>query len=221
LRYSRFSTDPAFLDESLEKLITMIGTSRTEYVFIRVCIVGLHCIAPLCILYSVYSLAVYGPKAAFYRLPLFLDAIALTETLFYILVYLPYRYYLQHDAVHPPPPSREERRDLFRLCNDNVSDPEGYFQKWFEGADMKEIKRDNVKEFFIWAFFNRGGPPGDDDDELDEYISATEEILGRPFEPGRGKAKSLRLTIDRVDMLHRSLAWYLVRSLCSFTRYSS
>lgn len=86
---------------------------------------------------------------------------------------------------------------------------------------MKEIKRENVKEFFIWAFFNRGGPPGDDDDELDEYISATEEILGRPFEPGRGKAKSLRLTIDRVDMLHRSLAWYLVRSLCSFTRYSS
>ena len=69
-----------------------------------------------------------------------------------------------------------------------------------------------MKEFFLWAFFNRGGPPEDDDGELEEYVAATEKLLGRPIEPGRGDAKPLRLTLDRVNMLHRSLTWYCVRT---------
>ncbi|KAK2470050.1 hypothetical protein H9L39_18198 [Fusarium oxysporum f. sp. albedinis] len=32
---------------------------------------------------------------------------------------------------------------------------------------------------------------------------------GRKLEPGRGNAKCLRLTLDKVEMLHRSLTWYL------------
>lgn len=194
----------------------MIGTSRAEYVFIRLCIVLLHCLAPLCILYCIFVVACYGFKATLYRFPLVVEAIAAAETVFYLLVYLPYRRYLQRDAMHPPAPSREERRDLFNLCHDNVSDPEGYFTKWFEGSDISEIKRDNLKEFFLWAFFNRGGPPGDDDEELEEYISAAEKLLGIQLEPGRGTARALRLTLDRVDMLHRSLTWYSVRSLALF-----
>lgn len=93
---------------------------------------------------------------------------------------------------------------------------ETYLRKWFLGADIHEIKRDNVKEFFLWAFFNRGGPPGDDDEELEEYVSATEKLLGGPILEGRGKAQALRLTLDGVDMLHRSLIWYCVRLLSSF-----
>ena len=68
-----------------------------------------------------------------------------------------------------------------------------------------------MKEFIQWAFFNRAGEPGDDDDELEEYVDAYETLVGRKFEPGRGKAESLRLTLDPIDMLHRSLAWYMVR----------
>lgn len=82
---------------------------------------------------------------------------------------------------------------------------------------MSEIKRENVKEFFTWAFFNRGGPPGDDDEELEEYVSTAEKLLGRTIEPGRGNSNALRLTLDRVDMLHRSLAWY---SVCSPGHYT-
>jgi len=189
----------------------MIGTSRAEFWFIRFCIVGLHYIAPLCILYCIAVISIYGLKATTYRFPLLVEGIAVAETLFYLAVYLPYRYYLQREAVHPPPPTREERNELFRLCNENIADPEAYLQKWFLGADSSEIKKENVKEFFLWAFFNRGGPPGDDNEELEEYVSATEKLLGRPIEDGRGKAKALRLTLDRVDMLHRSLIWYCVR----------
>jgi len=82
------------------------------------------------------------------------------------------------------------------------------------GAPTEEIKRENLKEFFLWAFFNRGGPPGDDDEELEEYIALTEELLGRDVEPGRGNATCLRLTLDRVDTMHRTLVWYLVSTEC-------
>ena len=189
----------------------MIGTSRFDYYFIRLCIVGLHYIAPLCIFYCVVLVSVYGLKATTYRFPLLVETGAVLETLFYLIVYLPYNAYLQREAVHPPPPSREKRKELFQLCNDNITDCEGYLQKWFLGADKNEIKRENLKDFFLWAFFNRGGPPGEDNEELEEYVAATEKLLGRPIEEGRGKAKALRLTIDRIDMLHRSLIWYCVR----------
>lgn len=69
-----------------------------------------------------------------------------------------------------------------------------------------------MKDFFLWAFFNRDGPPGDDDEELEEYVFAMEKLLGQPIEAGRGNAKCLRLTLDKVNMLHRSLIWYLVSS---------
>lgn len=190
---------------------TMIGTSRAEYIFIRFCIIGLHYLAPLCLLYCALVIALYGFKTAITSpVPLVIESIAVAESLFFLFVYLPYRYRLQREAIHPPAPTRDERRELFAHCNANIADPEGYLQKWFLGADLKDIKRENVKEFLLWAFFNRGGPPGDDDEELEEYVIATEKLLGKPIEEGRGKAQCLRLTLDRVDMLHRSLVWYCV-----------
>lgn len=81
---------------------------------------------------------------------------------------------------------------------------------WFLGAPVEEIKRENLKEFFLWAFFNRGGPPGDDDEELEEYVAQTEGLLGKEIAPGKGNAKCLRLTLENVNMMHRSLVWYTV-----------
>lgn len=192
----------------------MIGTSRAEYWFIRGCIVGLHYIAPLCTTYCVLLVSRYGLKATTYRFPLIVEGVAVAESLFYLAVYLPYRRHLQKEAIHPASPTRAERKQLFQLCNDNISDPEAYLSKWFLGAEVSEIKRENLKEFFLWAFFNRGGPPGKDEEELEEYVSVTEKLLGRPIEPGTGKARALRLTLDRVDMLHRSLTWYFVSDFC-------
>ncbi|TVY55684.1 hypothetical protein LCER1_G002760 [Lachnellula cervina] len=197
----------------------MIGTSRAEFYFIRVCVVGLHYLAPLAILYCVLNIILHGFKAATYRFPLIIESIAIAETLFFFCVYIPYSVYLQREAVHPPAPTREERKELFQLCNDNIADPEAYFRKWFLGAPLSEIKRENVKEFFLWAFFNRGGPPGEDNEELEEYVSATEKLLGRPLEEGTGDAKCLRTTLDRVGMLHRSLVWYICVGFVDFLTY--
>ena len=97
---------------------------------------------------------------------------------------------------------------MFARCNQTIKDPEEYLHKWFLDSRLEEIKRENLKEFFLWAFFNRDGPPGDDDGELEEYVAATEKLLGRRFADGRGKAVCLRLTIDEVKMLRRSILWY-------------
>ena len=185
----------------------MIGTSLWDYVFIRLCIVCLHYIAPLSALYCVVILAICPTSL---RIPLAFEIWAVAETLFLLLVYFPRKYVLQHAAMHPEIPSRVERRRLFELCHDTVDDPEEYLSKWFRGAPMSEIKRDNLKEFFCWAFLNKGAHGMLDDEELEEYADKMEKRLGRKLEPGRGDAISLRLTVDKVKMLHRSLLWYMV-----------
>jgi len=92
--------------------------------------------------------------------------------------------------------------------------------KWFLDAPASEIKRDNIKEFFQWAFLNMKEADPAYDEELEEYIGEMEKLLGRKLEHGRGKAKCLRLAYDRIEMLHRSLIWYLV-SLCGKSRADS
>jgi len=181
----------------------MIGKSRLEFLFIRFCIVGLHYLAPVCLCYCALVILFEGVQTAITSpVPILIESVAIAESLFFLCIYVPYRYWLQRDAAHPPAPSRAERRELFALCNENIPNPE-------------EIRRENVKEFFLWAFFNRGGPPGEDEEELEEYVAATEKLLGRPLEQGRGSAKCLRLTLDGVEMLHRSLVWYCVSLLSS------
>lgn len=189
----------------------MIGNSTFDYVFIQSCIYGLHVIAPLSLLYCLIQILRYGlTNAASHRIPILLELWAASEATFYLLVHFWYRSHLQSAARHPPAPSREARKELFELCNANIPDPETYLRKWFLGAPTETIKRGNLKEFLLWAFFNRGGPPADDNEELEEYVVATERLLGRKIEAGRGSATCLRLTLDQVTMLHRSILWYSV-----------
>lgn len=104
-----------------------------------------------------------------------------------------------------------ERAKLFKRCNATVKDPEKYLSQWFLGAKEGDIKRENVKEFIRWAFLNAGQAENEDEGEVEGYVNAMEKLLGRDIPAGKGSAKSLRLTMDKVDCLHRSLLWYLVR----------
>lgn len=185
----------------------MIGTSLWDLIFIRCCIFALHFIAPLSTSYCCYLVLVCP---SIYRIPRALEIWAVAEALFFILIYLPRYYVLQNAALHPPIGSRESRRKLFQLCNESVEDPERYLSMWFKGAASTEIRRENVKEFFSWAFLNGGTLGVFEEQELEEYIDQMELLLGRKFEPGKGNASSLRPTADKVKMLHRSLLWYLV-----------
>ena len=97
-----------------------------------------------------------------------------------------------------------------------MEDADQYLSKWFQGASLNEIRRENVKDFFCWSLLNKGEYGLLDDDELEEYANGVEKILGRKLEPGRGDATPLRLTLDGVRMLHRPLLWYMVRFIIVF-----
>ncbi|PKS09906.1 hypothetical protein jhhlp_004529 [Lomentospora prolificans] len=107
--------------------------------------------------------------------------------------------------------ARAERRALFDKCFHHVSNFDDYLKLWFLGADVSELRRDNIREFLLWGFFDQDLKMCDEDsvlDELEEYIVRVEERLGRKLEPGKSSARCLRLTLDDVQCRYRSLTWY-------------
>ena len=194
----------------------MIGTSTTEYLFIQACIYFLHYVAPLS---ALYCIIVFALRPWAYRIPIWLEVWAIAEAGFLLLLYIPRKVWLQRAASHPEALPREKRKELFTLCINTVEDPKNYLKYWFCGASLSDIKRENVKgsllsytvvtlltdvELFCWAFLNKAKWGPEDDEELEEYADETEARLGTKLEPGRGKAVSLRITIDEVKTMYRS-----------------
>lgn len=177
----------------------MIGRALWQYVFIRLCIVLLQYFIPLSALLCVILLS-FQPFRN--KIPSLVLIWAVAETAFLLLVILPRYFVLQRDAIHPAPLPREERQRMFRLCFETVPDPELYLAGWFKNAPKSEIRRENVKEFLCWSFFNKRNYGLLDDQELEDYTDQVERFLGRCLSPGRGNAEALRLTLDNVPMLH-------------------
>ncbi|XP_014560332.1 hypothetical protein COCVIDRAFT_89394 [Bipolaris victoriae FI3] len=199
----------------------MIDHTVPKYIFIRTCILGLRAITPFSIFWVSFSIA-EPPHTAFRRFLLTWSAI---ETAFWLFVYIPRKRTLQASAQHPPLLPQEDRKELFWRCWDKIPHPEYYISRWFLGARPGEVRRENVREFFAWALLNRGTESDDErmkrrqaqpeqshseDDELNEYADGIETMLGRKLAPGMGSAKSLRLTIDQVNMAHRPFLWYMI-----------
>lgn len=164
----------------------------------------------------------YAP--AFYvLLPVPLAIVALLAELAYWIILRRFEARLAHPALHPSD-TREERQALFEKCLQNIPDPDSYLRLWALGAERGEIKRDNVRDFLLWAFFDRDGPEDaratdDIEEELEGYIARTEKLLGYPLEPGRGQARHMRLTFDAVSTRHRSLIWYIAVAFVDSTTH--
>jgi hypothetical protein len=184
----------------------MIGTSALEFVGIRISVITLRAVTPLSIIYCA-ACVVWHPQSLFSKL---LAAYAAAESAFFLFVYLPRRYALQAAAEHPPVLPPDERKALFAKSAKTVVDPDDYVRKWFLGTDPDEVKKENIKEFFRWAFLNTDDIEVGDEEELDGYVKGVEIMLGRDIPPGRGKAKCLKLTIDKFHPMHRPLIWYMV-----------
>jgi hypothetical protein len=185
----------------------MIGTSPLEYAWVVSWAVILHSIGPLCTVYCI--IAVFLPTS--WHLWRFLEYWACIEMTFYFLTCAYQKYYLQRPASHPPPLVKEDREKLFRLCFDSSTDLTTTLSRWFLGAPLNAIGRDNIKQWLRWAFLNTDIDEPSLDDELESYVKQLEMRLGKSFPPGRADVKSIRLTLDKVDALHRSVTWYMVR----------
>lgn len=195
----------------------MIGTSRGELALVLLCVVWFRYTL---LLYAVLvaAISLRCSQAQWYRGAAGgLCALLAAEALFYALVHVPHARRLGLVATQPAPLSRSVRRALFDRCMANVPDPESYLRWWFLGADVGDIRRENLRQFLFWAFFDmveedvRASADGEAiSAELDEYVALVERRLGRPLHPGRGTARCLRLTLDSVGTAYRSLAWYAV-----------
>lgn len=193
----------------------MLGTSIFEYGFIRLSIVFFRYIPVWYALPLVYNLVTHGrdawswPSSRIYALLLVL------EDLYFLFLWKPNQQRLKFKAKHPPSQKPEQREALLDQVLDNVPSLEGYLKGWFLGADMADVKRENLREFLLWAIFDK-----DQDDlvaknpalevEVAEYITKIEKRLGRTLDNGRGPAKSLRLTIDDIHTTYRPLLWYII-----------
>ena len=194
----------------------MLGTSIWELVFVRVCIAALLYLPAYSALYFLFVFVFHFKT---YRLPFLLEAWLALEIFFYLFIYLPQVRHLQRAALHPTPYSFGDRQRLYQKCEQTIVDPESYLIKWCNMAPVSEIKRENVKEFFAWAFLNKADWTEEEDPEMERYADGIERLLGRKLEKGKGTAVTLRLTLDGMHMLHRPLVWYLVghkRSPCHY-----
>ena len=160
----------------------------------------------MCAFYCIIVLALHPWP---YRIPLGLEIWAIAETAFLLFLYYPYNFFIQRAAKHPITPPREQRRELFALCKNSIPDPDRYLTLWFKKAPLSQIRVENVKQLYRWAFLNKAEYDSEDEGELDEYVNETEKLLGRKLQPGRGNAIPLLVTIDKVRTLYRSLFWYL------------
>lgn len=191
----------------------MIGTSTLDHVWLMSWIIILHSIGPLCIICCILSRLLSVP----FSIPKAVQCLIASEAAFYLFTYAYRNYYLQRPALHPPPPPLEDRVKLFRLCFDNSPDLAESLSKWFRGAPLASIKKQNIQEWLRWAFLHADQDDPAMADELEEYVEQLEVKLGINFEPGKADLRSIRLTLDRVDALHRSMIWYAVccLPLCS------
>ncbi|KHN95450.1 uncharacterized protein MAM_06727 [Metarhizium album ARSEF 1941] len=194
----------------------MIGTSLSELILVRISII-LFRYLPVsyvaCLLYRIL-------KRDFPWTDLTTAVVALllaAESLFFFMIYTPHRRRLQEAANHPAPLSHIERRRLFDSCMACTPHLAEYLRWWFLGADLEDICRDNLRDFFLWAFFDtevkNHNPATIDRDiwnEVNEYVTLTEARLGHPLREGRGPAKSLRLTLDGISTAYRCLLWYFI-----------
>ena len=105
----------------------MIGQSRSAYFLVRIGVLLFRAITPLSVLYCSLRL-LWRPVVSRALLPL--DIIASAEATFYICVFLPRRYFLQREAVHPPILCPNDRRVLFHKCLSTVPDLRQFLLLW-------------------------------------------------------------------------------------------
>lgn len=181
----------------------MIGNSKGELIWVVFWATVLNSIGPACLFYC--AAAAYFPSVP--RWPLLA---AVPESLFFIWMYIYLNRHLQRATTHPVPNTKEKRQILFDRCLDTTHNYDQYLSDWFLKNPTSDMGRENVKEFIRWAFLNTDVIDYDHEDEVESYLKQLETKLGTEFPQGKTNVKCLRLTLDKVNALHRSLTWYMV-----------
>ncbi|KAH8652085.1 hypothetical protein BX600DRAFT_88130 [Xylariales sp. PMI_506] len=147
-----------------------------------------------------------------------LECLGGLELFWFLLWYLPYKRRLQRPGLTVVQVTRPQRKALFEMLLSQVPDTELFLTKWFNDAKIEDIHRSDLRDWLFWALWGSDSHVPHDPEEVDEYIDQVEERAGFKLRPGRGGAKPIRLNIDPVRMIHRSLLFYsLIATLDTFT----
>lgn len=92
---------------------------------------------------------------------------------------------------------------------------------WYHGVDKRHIRRDNFRDWILWAFFSmtledlaRSEDRHAIEQELDGYLADAERKFGIELPPGRhAEVKPILLNLDPVAFQHRPLAFYFAVGL--------
>lgn len=192
-----------------------------QYIAVRLLIIMMRDLGLLGLTYFYVVFALGGVKAIAHPVSIFIEVIAAIEILFYLLFFLPYKRYLQtYKPYTPARMSRSQRARLFSKALSLVPDGEEFVRMWMLNAHMEDIRRENLKDWLLWALFEQdntaGRPSKEVEAELEGYIDDTEEKFGIKLRPGRGNAEALKLAFDPVIIQHRSLLYYMVSCLQPF-----
>ena len=188
----------------------MLKDSRATRILIKLSILLLRSIAPVCITYCCFRLAGWTPNKLG-RFVSLLDTYAALEAAFYLAFYLPRKWFLNRPAkIDNPLPLRNQRRVLFVRAWDSTYDVRRYLSEWFYGAPIEALRRDDIRDFITWRLWSKRTPSPEDEEELEEYVKYMESVLDWHFPPGRSGMNSMMVTFEPLRMLHRPLIWYLV-----------
>lgn len=75
------------------------------------------------------------------------------------------------------------------------------------------MKRGDVTDWLLWALFATRPADALEEwkEELQEYTEVVEDMLEEKLEDGRADdVRSMRLTFDPVEVVHKPFLWYLV-----------
>ncbi|KAK1980737.1 hypothetical protein LZ30DRAFT_794792 [Colletotrichum cereale] len=189
-----------------------------QYIAVRALIYMMRDLGLLGLTYFYVMFAIGGVKAIAHPFSIFVEVVAAIEILFYLLFFLPYKWHLQTwKSYRPPQMGRAQRARLYHKLLSLVPDGEEFVRKWMLNAHMEDIRRDNMKDWLLWALFEQDNmvsrPTKDVDQELEQCIDDMEEKFGIKLRTGRGNAEALRLMFDPVVIQHRSLFYYLAIGL--------
>lgn len=199
----------------------LVGTSKIEYLVMRLMVYVFSYIGAGCVIYFFVALAIGGVPAIAHPFSIFIEVYGLIELTFYFGFFLHYRSYIQRSGIFPPALNREERQSLFEKTMGAIPDVELFMRKWLNNAHVDDIRRENVKDWLLWALFDKRGPCPEHDEELEEYIDLAEEAWGEKLKPGRTEAKAILMSFDEMSIMHRSLLFYGVCALVTSRTSSS
>ncbi|ORY71378.1 uncharacterized protein BCR38DRAFT_330408 [Pseudomassariella vexata] len=162
----------------------------------------------ICFCYFLLALEVFGLPGISHPVSIAIESYGMLEILWYLFWFLPYKSYLQKPGIRLEPMTRAQRRAMIRSLLNTVPDILIFLRGWFAKAHLDEIYREDVMDWMLWALWGTESFEGVDMEEMDEYIQEAEIKAGSRLRPGRGGAKPIRVNIDPVKMVHRSLLFY-------------